>query len=187
MKALRTHVALACWALLFSGVLLAQEAAGLEAELSRLKVSMALVVPSQAVDDYPVWSPDGRHLAVNIMGTWLRLDLTKVKLKEAQWLGMRIGAPEGLPKSEKIQAEELETWKRSTKRAPRKLDLESGKTIELRQKAMSTLFLVREPGGKETVLWKTDLENCYEMTAPQGERFIAFICETNGVLITRTP
>jgi hypothetical protein len=187
VKRVTFQITTACFFLSGPALLLVQNGTGLEAEFSRLQVSTALVIPSQAVDEYPVWSPDAKHLAVNVMGVWYKLDLSKVKLKEAKWLGMKIGAPESLPDPEKIQAAELDAWKRSTKRAPRKLKLESGIEVELRQTSPSTSFVVRKPDGKESILWKTNLEDCYEISAPQGEKFVAFICATNGVLVSRAP
>ena len=64
----------------------AQADSPLAAKMTKLSVHTVLLVPSQAVDEFPVWSPDSRFLAVNIEGKWFKLDTAKVELRgEMAW------------------------------------------------------------------------------------------------------
>src|SRR5579872_3661743 len=78
----------------------------LESEMARLQVHTALMVPSQAVDEFPVWSPDSRFLAVNVQGKWFKLDTSSVQLHEAKWHGQRIGTVDSKSKLEPLTNEE---------------------------------------------------------------------------------
>ncbi|HZS96987.1 MAG TPA: hypothetical protein VFA40_09405 [Terriglobales bacterium] len=71
---------------------LAQLVNGLASEMARLRIHTALLIPSQAVDESPVWSPDSRYLGANIQGQWFKLDTSKVRLQEATWHRQKIGA-----------------------------------------------------------------------------------------------
>ena len=71
--------------LLLAVVAFAQAVDVLGSEMARLRVHTALLIPSEAVDEFPMWSPDSRYLAANIQGKWFKLDTFKVRLQEAAW------------------------------------------------------------------------------------------------------
>ena len=62
--------------------------------------------------------------------------------------------------------------------------LRSGKSIQLRQKGTSTLLEIVEPSGKGKRLWKSDLEVCSHLSLSPDGRYVAFICELNGLMVS---
>jgi hypothetical protein len=66
---------------------LAQIGTGLRSEMQSLDVHTALLIPSQAVDESPVWSPDSRYLGANIQGKWFKLDTSKCGYKRRLGIG----------------------------------------------------------------------------------------------------
>lgn len=156
----------------------------LDAELTRLDTDTALLVPSEAVDEFPVWSPDGSRLAANVMGVWYAVDLNRVALVEATWRGnLLLGVLNS--KESVVEAPEAATWKAAANAAPRAINVGGGTKIELRQDGMSTAFVIETPGSDPETLWKSDFENCHSLSLSPDERLVAFICELNGVIVYR--
>lgn len=156
----------------------------LDAELTRLDTDTVLLVPSEAVDEFPVWSPDGSRLAANVMGVWYTVDLNRVALAEATWRGSLLV---GVLNSEEsvVEAPEAAAWKAVANAAPRVINVGNGTQIELRQDGMSTAFVIETPGSAPKTLWKSDLENCHSLSLSPDQRLVAFICELNGVIVYR--
>src|SRR5690606_38822218 len=63
----------------------------LNSELTRLKTETVLIVQSQAIDEYPIWSPKSHFVACNIEGKWYKFRLTNIELADAKWRGQTIG------------------------------------------------------------------------------------------------
>jgi len=150
----------------------------LRSELATQHVQTALLFPSQAVDESPVWSPDSRYLAANIQGKWFKLEIPTVLLEEAKWHGKRIG----IVKNEKLtQATDAEVaaWMKGVKEQQSVVS-ESGITVALSQRELST-SLVLSRGKNRKTLWRTELENCGGLQLSPDGRYVAFVCETNGV------
>jgi hypothetical protein len=60
--------------------------------MNRLHTNTALILPSDAVDEHPLWSPSRDYIAVNVMGKWYKVDLLQISLKVSSWRGkQRIG------------------------------------------------------------------------------------------------
>jgi hypothetical protein len=166
-------------------VVFAQAADNLKSELKRLHVHTALLVHSQAVDEFPVWSPDSRYLGVNIQGRWFKLDLSKVYLSEATWHGDRLGAVRNDKDLEPITEKAALEWAKATKHGSTYVTGKSGLRAEFEDNVneLST-FLVLSRGTQRTVVFKSDIESCGEPTFSPNEEYLAYICETNGVLVT---
>src|SRR5690349_16678604 len=78
---------------LLAGLLL-EAAAGPSAllrEMKRLGINTVLVLPSSAIDDYPVWSPDSRYVCANVMDHWKKVDLGAVVLTAGKWHDDTVG------------------------------------------------------------------------------------------------
>lgn len=163
----------------------ASDAPGLKDELHRLGLSSALVVESQAVDEYPIWSPDGRYLALNIEGKWSKLDSGALSLRKGAWRGAEpIGVAASPAQLSTMTAIEARRWQKSTRFDPRKITTKNGITVELEQVELSTVFRMTARGEKPVVLWKTSLENCHSLSLSPDESLVAYICELNGVIVT---
>lgn len=166
-------------------IAVAQVTQGLDSELKRLNVHTALIVPSTAVDEMPIWSPDSKHLGANVMGKWYRINLSQVTLQEAKWHGAAIGAPGDKVPAEPMTDELAEEWANANKKLTdmRKVATPGGVTAALNQKGLSTAFTISK-GKHKRKLWQSAMENCHSLSVSPNEVFVAFICETNGVLVT---
>jgi len=85
-------------AVLLVAILGSSPESNLESDMARLGVHTALLVHSEAVDEYSLWSPDSLFLGINIMGKWLKLDTRSVRLREGTWHQQRIGVVEPKPR-----------------------------------------------------------------------------------------
>lgn len=182
---LRISVCL-CGAALFA-LLQAQQLQGLEQELRRIGVGTAIVMPALEVQEYPLWSPQGDAMAVNIMGAWQKIDLTRMSLKPATWQG---GLKVGILNSSSISAptrEELSAWKKVSKVNPRKLTTRGGMRIELKldEFGASTSLIVAPKGDKPRVLWTASMENYHSLVLSPDEAYVAFVSEVHGVVVMR--
>lgn len=158
----------------------------LGAEMQRLGVRTALLVASQAIDEHPVWSPDGRYLAVNVDAKWSRIDLSTVHLVEATWRkDQPIGAQTGPTHESRIREATVRKWEKSARFEPRRIVTQDGTTIELRQEELGTAFVITKKGGQPETLWTSGMENCYGLALSPDNRSVAYVCERNGILVTR--
>ncbi len=60
-----------------------------------------------------------------------------------------------------------------------------GTSVELHQEGMSTAFVITRTGAEPETLWTSGFENCHSLTLSPDERYVAFICEMNGVFAYR--
>jgi hypothetical protein len=158
---------------------------GLKRELRRLGLSSALVFGSQAVDEHPVWSPDGRDLGVNVEGKWSKLDLASLSLRKGTWHDGEAIAVAALPGRLTAMTEsEVRSWQKPARFDPRRVTTKDGTTVELEQVDLSTVFRITRNGEKPLVVWKTSLENCHSLSLSPDETLVAYICELNGVIVT---
>ncbi len=147
--------------------------------------SSALVVASQAVDERPVWSPDGRFLAVNVDESWSKVDLASISLIKGTWHdGVEIGVADPPPRLDPIPESEVRNWEKAAKAGPRHVETANGTSIELEEEGLGTVFRITSPGGRPRVLWKTSLENCHGLALSPNQSLVAFVCELNGVIVT---
>lgn len=159
--------------------------AKLVASLQRLGLQSALVVRSQAVDEHPIWSPDGRFLAVNIDEKWMKLDLGGMSLIKGTWHdGEGVGVPDPPPALAAISESLVREWEKSGTWAPRRIETKSGAVVELRQEGLGTLFRISKKGRQPTTLWETSLEACHSLALSPDQSLAAFVCELNGVVVT---
>jgi hypothetical protein len=186
MKSRRFQCLLAGWALLVTvSSARVLPGASLEEELERLGLRDVLLLPSQEIDESPVWSPDGRSVAVNLAGTWKRVSLSPIRLERAQWHGGEAIAVVESAVSSPVQESDVHEWQARGKGDPRRIVTSSGVSIELLPVDLGTRFLVSLAGQNPKVLWTTSLENCHSLALSPNERLVAFICELNGLLVTR--
>jgi len=146
-------------------------------------VHTALIVHSQAVDDFPVWSPDSRYVAANIQGKWFKRDLSDVHLREATWHGDPLGALESNKGMESITRKRALEWGKAARHGSTYVTGKSGIRAEFQNDELST-FLTLSKGTERAIVFKSDIESCGELTFSPDEEYLAYICETNGVLVT---
>lgn len=165
---------------------LMQELKSLAEELNKLHTDTALVVPSNAIDEYPLWSPSGDYLAVNVMGKWHKVNLSQLSLQEGTWRGKRrIGVITSKSSVSEANAQEIEQWIKVTKFNPRVLITKAGTRIELRETELGTTLIIHRRNQKAQRIWASDMESCHSLVLSPNEQYVAFICESNGVVVMR--
>jgi hypothetical protein len=156
-----------------------------ESALHRLGVRSALVLASQAVDEQPVWSPDGRFLAVNVDEKWGKIGLDSVTLRAGVWhVRDSIAVADPKPAVLEISEADVRSWEKNAKFDPRRITTKTGTVVELDSEGVSTIFRITKRNGKPSVQWKTSLENCHSLALSPDETLVAYICELNGVIVT---
>jgi Tol biopolymer transport system component len=152
--------------------------------MAKIGVRDAIVIHSESVDEEPVWSPDGRYLAANVDGKWIRIEIDALALEEATWRG---GRPVGLVRSKangsSIEESTVRDWERHARFGPRVVTTRSGTTIELREEDLATRFVITSKGSQPETLWTSSMENCHSLALSPDDRYVAFICELNGVIV----
>lgn len=148
-------------------------------------VSTALVLPSQAIDEYPVWSPDQRYMGVNVKGTWLKLPIDSVTIKKVYWRDMSIGQAIATQRPVALSTDELAACMRASSFQPREITTRSGIRIELRSVEMSTRLVITRTGKPEETIWTSGGENCHSLVLSPDQTHVAYLCELNGLLVMR--
>jgi hypothetical protein len=157
----------------------------LEQEMARLGVGTALIVQSQAIDEYPLWAPDSSAVAVNVMGKWRKFDLKNVGLAEADWHKQKIGVLMLANEAPEILDSEKERLLTSSKYDPREILTQKGDKVELSLDGFSTSLIVTEREGQSKVLWRSGMENCHSLALSPNEKYLAYLCELNGLFVMR--
>jgi hypothetical protein len=160
----------------------AQAADFLKAEMTRLNVHTALLLPSQAVDEFPVWSPDSRFLAANIQGRWFKVDTSNIDLHEAKWHGQQIGVVGTKLKLEPMNDDVAAEWSKQGQHGDSNVTAKSGARAEIQRHELSSSLVVSQ-GKRRSIIWKSDLENCGALSISPSGSYLAYICERNGVLV----
>jgi len=157
----------------------------LGAAMRTLGVHTMILVESQAVDEMPLWSPDSRFVAANVEGKWYKFDTWAITaLEPAKWHGDEIGAVRDDLRSNATVGQ-VKKWKSKSQSNPREAISRSGIKVQLtqRQEDLSTSFVISKGSQKKT-LWASGLENCFSPVFSPNEKYVAFICELNGVFVT---
>src|SRR5262245_47783353 len=154
-------------------------------EMSRLRVPSILIVASQAVDEHPIWSPDGDAIAANVDGAWVRVDLKSISLVAGTWRGNSpIGIPNPALKRVRIAPSTVKAWRKKERYGPRRVQLPDRTTVELRLDDLSTELVVTKPAGQPEVAWRSGMENCHGLSVSPDGKLVAYVCELNGVIVT---
>jgi hypothetical protein len=119
---------------------------------------------------------------VNIQGKWFKLDTLQVQLQAATWHGQRIGVVGRKPKLEPMVREEAAEWGKEALHGESDVTGRSGVKAEMQHHELSSSLVVSQ-GTRSSVIWKSDLENCGELSLSPDSTYLAYICETNGVLV----
>jgi hypothetical protein len=162
----------------------AEDLNNIESQMNKLKVNTALVVPSQAVDEYPLWSKDGKYLFANIMGKWYKVNLNDIKLAPSKWRkDKKLGVINSKNTISLAKANEINEPKQQTKFEARKYITKDNTKFEFKRSKMGTQFIITKDKAKPSIQWSSGMENCHSFTSNKKENYIAFICEMNGVFI----
>jgi hypothetical protein len=82
-------------------------------------------------------------------------------------------------------ADQIDKWNGKSQSNPREAVSKSGTKVQLteQQADISTSFVISKGSHKKT-LRVSGLENCYSPVLSPNEKYVAFICELNGVFVT---
>lgn len=192
-RAMNGALRILCWLFVFASAglrpLFAADAKvqyrRLDEQLQSVESDTALLFPSEAIDEYPIWSPDGRYLAANIEGQWKKLDLSALVLSAGTWRGgQSLGVVAGNRAFTSASREEISAWLKQNKLNPRKANV-GGSIVELRQNELSTDLVITAPARTPVVRWSSSEENCHSLVVAPDHEHVAFICEMNGVFVLR--
>jgi len=156
----------------------------LDSELRRLAVKTALVLPSSAIDDSPVWSPDSRFVAVNVGDTWQKVDLNRLDLEPGKWRTSRaIGVLKSQTSISPLSPVLLKEWVSDSESRNETDPRRPATRVEFRHEELSTLLVITRGEGPPETLWRSDLETCGAPVVSPDGRYVAFICEMNGLFV----
>jgi len=177
------------WIALAALILTAQPRATAEdlfSAMAHANFASVLLLQSQSVDEHPIWSPKQDALAVNIEGKWMSLPFGSVTLAEGKW---HDGRPIGVLKTAAVMSpldeKTVQGWEKSGRYDPRRVETRDGTVAELKPDELSTEFLITRKGAKPESQWKSEMENCHSLGLSPDENYVAYICELNGVVVTR--
>jgi hypothetical protein len=182
-------------ALFVVGVSSGQVSTDLSGEMKRLNIDTALVLHSQSVDSLPAWSADSRYVIVQVEGKWFKTDVSVLKLREAQLHRQRVGlAMEYKP--EQMSDDEVSRYKKglSQKELHRITDAnereanaavitKAGLRVDIPHKELSSGLRITK-AGRSVFVWQSDMENCYGLSLSPNGRYVTYLCELNGILVT---
>jgi hypothetical protein len=157
----------------------------LNSEMTRLKTKTALIVQSQAIDEYPLWSPNSDFVACNIEGKWYKFRLTNIDLTDAKWRGQTIGVLTTKDAYSEMTTKEKDEFEKLSKFNPREVETKNGTKVELKVEGMTVSLVVTKKGGKAKKLWTSGGENCHSLVLSPDEKYVAYLCEMNGLLIMK--
>ena len=156
----------------------------LKTEMKRLNIETVLIVNSQAIDYYPLWSPNSDFIACNIEGKWYKFRLTDIKLDEAKWRSQSIGILDSKGSFSILNKDEKKKFEKVSKFNSRKVTTKNGTIIELREtENMSVSLIVTKKGNSPKVLWTSGGENCHSLVLSPDNKFVAYLCELNGLFV----
>lgn len=162
-----------------------QETKNLSSEMIRLNVETALIVRSQAIDEYPLWSPDSDFMACNIEGKWYKFRLKAIDLADIKWKGQTIGALTTKNAYSELTNKEQAKFEKVSKLKPREVKTTNGTKVELKMEGMITSLIVTKKGEKSKKLWTSGGENCHSLVLSPDEKYVAYLCEMTGLLIMK--
>jgi len=157
----------------------------LNSEMTRLKTETVLIVQSQAIDEYPLWSPSSDFIACNIEGKWYKFRLTNIDLADAKWRGQTIGILITKDAHSELTSKEQSEFEKVSNFNPREVKTKNGTKVELKMDGMTVSLIVTKKGEKAKKLWTSGGENCHSLVLSPDEKYVAYLCEMNGLLIMK--
>ncbi len=153
-------------------------------QLAEIGAKTALIVQSQAIDEHPIWSPDGEILGVNVMGTWWGLHVNDIELQPATWHQQTIAMWAGGPEAIELTDQQVASFRHPVTPSAREVTTKTGSTVALKPKGLGVEFSVSGNDGRD-VWWTSELSTCFALTLSPNEKYVAYICPSNGLFIAK--
>jgi hypothetical protein len=158
----------------------------LSRKLEQLGVDRALIFTHGGyIDDHPLWSTDGSKLAANFAGRWIEAEVASILFEEATGHGQVIGLATDGRVDEVTSETTLNLYRAATIYDPRRIEVKGEFIVELKSVGFGIEFAVQRHGESREVRWKTDLENCHSLALSPDRTMVAYICEMNGLFVSR--
>jgi hypothetical protein len=157
----------------------------LDEEMTRLKVSTALVLPSERIVHLPVWSPESDQIASMVGKRWYRVNLKQVALTEFDWKNQKVGQVSVKESVALASTIEMRRWQQalaSLQENQKIVTTKNGLKLELRKEGTITSFIATKIAQKPRTVWSVE-ENCEALTLSPDEKYVAFVGETSGVFV----
>lgn len=173
--------------LFFSLLASAQEATALEKAMKKMKVETVLVANVEGIDEYPLWSPESDFVACYTFGDWYKFDLKLMKLAPADWHDRKIGIMNNPKAVSPIKdSTELKRFLAVSPFNAREVISKSGIRIQLKEAAdFSVSLVITKPGKDPQIIWTSEGENCHSLTLSPDQKFVAYLCEMNGLMVMK--
>lgn len=156
-------------------------------EMEKLGVDTAVIIGSPAIDDYPIWSKNSKFVAVNVMGEWIKFNLAIAALEPAGWLDKKIGINTNQDAYSVLTPEESYAFDAMIEDAGRKIKTKHGFVVELQKTGLGTKLVFMHPTQVPVTIWKTAMESCFGLVLSPDEKYVAYLCASNGLFVTRLP
>ena len=121
----------------------------LESELERLQLKTALLIHSQSLDEFPIWSKNSDYIGFNLAGNWQKINLKNIELKEVDWRNSKIGYLTTENAFSEMTQEEITEFQNSSKFQPREATTSDGTKIELKMNGMRVSLIITKKGLKQ--------------------------------------
>lgn len=157
----------------------------LDSEMTKLNVDTVMIIKSEMIDEYPLWSSDSRFVGINIMGEWYKFDLKNVKLSINEWKQQKIGLVTNKDAMSNLTNQELEKFRFHSKNSGRKVITQTGEKIELQLTGFSSSLVITKRNSKPITLWTRNIENCHSLSLSPNEKYLAYLCELNGLFVMK--
>ena len=157
----------------------------LEETMIKLGRNTALLAATPNIDEYPIWSKDGKSIAVNVIGQWISITLEDIKLAEADWAGTVIGYATDIDHVTELSEADLKDFVMYDVENMRSHTLSNKVTYSLERSGLGTAFTVSKEGLDPVILWRTDFLNCFGLSHSPDEVFLTFLCPSNGAFVYR--
>jgi hypothetical protein len=157
----------------------------LDEELARLKVSTALVIPSNQVSQLPVWSPEGDQLATRVGGRWYRVNLRQIVLNPFDWKAQKAGKVDQKESVVLAPGAEIHRWQKAQTAARANQQTVTtilGLKLELLKEGSRTSFIATKFGQTPRLIWSVE-ENCEGLILSPDEKYVAFVGENSGTFV----
>lgn len=149
-------------------------------------VSLISLGGGGTIDEYPVWSPDGEEIQINVQGQWIAVDLNIAKLGTADWARRVIAVPSEDVRTRALSSSEAQTAQSQSKSFGRVVALSNGTTISTSEEGLGTVISVARSDGRQQKLAQTDMDGCHSPVPSPDERLFAFLCGEAGLFIGLT-
>jgi hypothetical protein len=145
-----------------------------------LNINTAILVPSQAIDEYPHWSIDSKMVAVNIMGEWHSINLDEVNLKEILWQGVKIGININPNSLKKLTEDDFKKNYVNNPPSDMVFSKETNKSIKIEKKGFESKIIINKD-----VKFFSGFEVYHSLVLSPDMLYVLYIAELNGLVIIK--